>query len=188
VRARAEGALVTVRGLLSRVRGMVDEVRVGLGHPRAGGHAPAPTGDGEPASDHDHAAQAGPAHADPERARERSPAPRPSVRKIASVAEYFATLDQRFQPAAARGLDAVFQWEISGDGGATYHAVIKDGTMRLTEGRHPEPTVTVAIPAATYLEVINGEINDARAFTTGPGKVSGKLRLAAKMRSLFPVG
>jgi nitrite reductase/ring-hydroxylating ferredoxin subunit/putative sterol carrier protein len=185
LRRRAEGALVTVRGLLSRVRGVVDDVRGSLGHPGGGDHDvsthEAPADHGGHASHDERAA--------PPTGRDAGgSAPRAAVRKIGSVADYFATLDQRFQPAAARGLDAVFQWEIAGEDGATVHAIVKDGTMRLAEGKHPAPTVTVAIPAADYLAVINGEVNDARAFTTGPGKVSGKLRLAAKMRSLFPVG
>jgi nitrite reductase/ring-hydroxylating ferredoxin subunit/putative sterol carrier protein len=111
---------------------------------------------------------------------------RSSLPKVTSVAEYFATLEQRFVPAATRGLDAVFQWEIAGDEGGTYHAIVKDGTMQLTEGRHPQPTVTIAMPAADYVKVVNGELDGARAFTTGRGKVSGKIRMAMKMRSIFP--
>jgi len=184
-------ALVTVRGLLSRVRTVVDDVRGTLGHTNGHAHANGGASAGEDRMPGDeahagaetHAGSHG--HAGP---NGHASASAPRARKIASVAEYFATLDRRFVPSATRGLDAVFQWEITGEGGATVHAVIKDGTMRLQEGRHPEPTVTVAIPAEDYLKVINGETNDARAFTTGPGKVSGKLRLAAKMRSIFPVG
>jgi putative sterol carrier protein len=111
----------------------------------------------------------------------------PSMPKVTSVAEYFATLEQRFVPSATRGLDAVFQWELAGDDGGTYHAIVKDGTMQLTEGRHPQPTVTIAMPSTDYVKVVNGELDGARAFTTGRGKVSGKIRMAMKMRSIFPV-
>lgn len=186
MRGRATEALLSVRGLLSRVRGAVQGVR-GLDG-RGGGHGHADAGDRaeahEPAGDHAHVPFA--AHAGTH-ARERTAAAS-SAPTITSVAEYFATLEQRFVPAASRGLDAVFQWEIAGDDGGTYHAVVKDGTMRLVEGRHPQPTVTIAMPAADYVRLVNGELDGARAFTTGSGKVSGKIRMAMKMRSLFPQG
>lgn len=192
IRGRATEALLSVRGLLSRVRGVVQGVR-GLegprGHAGAHGHADADA-DADP---HDHAGghayTAHDAHAGTHgHARSGARAQASSAPKITSVAEYFATLEQRFVPAASRGLDAVFQWEIAGDDGGTYHAVVKDGTMRLQEGRHPEPTVTIAIPAADYVKLVNGELDGARTFTTGSGKVSGKIRMAMKMRSIFPQG
>ncbi len=109
------------------------------------------------------------------------------VPKITSVADYFATLEQRFVPSATRGLEAVFQWEIAGDGGGTYHAIVNDGTMTLVPGKHARPTVTIAMNAADYVRVVNGELDGARAFTTGGGKVRGKIRMAMKMRSIFPM-
>jgi putative sterol carrier protein/nitrite reductase/ring-hydroxylating ferredoxin subunit len=180
VRGRATEALIGVRGLLSRVRGAVQGVR-GSGYEGDGGR---------PGADEHHAdAQ----RSAPQHAREahagRSGADAhsgPSMPKVTSVAEYFATLEQRFVPSATRGLDAVFQWELAGDDGGTYHAIVKDGTMQLTEGRHPQPTVTIAMPSVDYVKVVNGELDGARAFTTGRGKVSGKIRVAMKMRSIFP--
>lgn len=181
VRGRATEALLSVRGLLSRVRGVVQGVR-GLdgasGHAGRHGHGDVDDRVDEPARADAHAGT----HT---RARTQAASSAP---KITSVAEYFATLEQRFVPAASRGLDAVFQWEIAGDDGGTYHAVVTDGTMRLHEGRHAQPTVTIAMPAADYVRLVNGELDGARAFTTGSGKVSGKIRMAMKMRSIFPQG
>lgn len=167
VRGRAVDALHSVRGLLSRVREVVDGVRGTNARTGTNGHAHAGT------NAHAHAGSNG-------------RAAHPSAPKVASVAEYFATLEERFVPAASRGMDAVFQWEIAGDDGATVHAVVTDGAMKLVPGRHPQPTVTIAMPAADYIKVVNGELDGTRAFTTGSGKVSGKVRMAMKMRALFP--
>lgn len=106
--------------------------------------------------------------------------------RIASAAEYFDTLDQRFVPSAARGVRAVFQWELTGEGGMTRHVVLDDGAMTLHDGAHPSPTVTINIPAADYVRVCNGDLDGKRAFTIGGGKVSGPLRLAMQMKSIFP--
>jgi nitrite reductase/ring-hydroxylating ferredoxin subunit/putative sterol carrier protein len=194
VRGRAVDALHSVRGLLSRVRGMVEGVRGGNGHAvsdthsdgndHAGsnGHAGTNGSNGHASANGSNGYASANGHARTNGATaSRSAAPR-----VASVAEYFATLEQRFVPSATRGIDAVFQWEIAGDDGAVYHAVIKDGAMQLVEGRHPQPTVTIAMPANDYIKVVNGELDGTRAFTTGSGKVSGKLRMAMKMRNIFP--
>lgn len=191
VRGRAEEALISVRGLLSRVRGVVRGVR-GL-EGLAGGHDHAQrsgsaAGDDELAGNEPYVGGSDRAGTHDQGTHGTRTATRSSAPRVTSVAEYFATLEQRFVPAASRGLHAVFQWEIAGEDGGSYHAMVEDGTMRLVEGRHPQPTVTIAMPAADYVKVVNGELDGARAFTTGSGKVSGKIRMAMKMRSIFPQG
>ena len=106
--------------------------------------------------------------------------------KIATAEEYFATLDERFRPAGAAGVKAVFQWKLSGDGGGTRYAVVDDGTMALHDGEHTKPTVTIAMKAADYVRMVNGELDGARAFTTGKAKLSGSIPMAMKMRQIFP--
>jgi len=105
---------------------------------------------------------------------------------VKDVAQYIETLPERFVPSAARGIDAVFQWELSGAGGATFHAAVKDGTLDVREGSHTEPHVTLKMSAEDYVRVVNGELDGMRAFTSGKGRVSGSVRTAMKMRTLFP--
>ena len=106
--------------------------------------------------------------------------------RVASATEYFETLAQRFVPSAARGVDAVYQWELGGSAGRTFHAVVRDGQLAVHDGPHPEPTVALVMDADDYVKVINGELDGMRAFTTGKGKVKGSVRAAMKMRDLFP--
>src|SRR5262249_45533113 len=44
--------------------------------------------------------------------------------QVSSVKEYFETLPQRFQAEAAKTIQAVFQFELSGDGGGTFHVSV----------------------------------------------------------------
>lgn len=106
--------------------------------------------------------------------------------RVASVREYYETLAQRFVPAAARGVDAIYQWELSGDAGRTFHAIVRDGQLAVHDGAHPQPTVALAMDADDYVKVVNGDMDGMRAFTTGKGKVKGSVRAAMKMRDLFP--
>lgn len=108
--------------------------------------------------------------------------------RVASAHEYFETLAQRFVPAAARGIDAVYQWELSGRAGKTFHAIVRDGQLAVHDGPHPQPTVALLMDAEDYVKVVNGELDGMRAFTSGKGKVKGSVRAAMKMRDLFPGG
>ncbi len=106
--------------------------------------------------------------------------------RVASVTEYFDTLGARFVPSAAAGLDAVFQWEISGDGGGVFHARVANGALSVAEGPHSAPTVSLVVDAPDYVRIVNGEMDGVRAFATGRAKIKGSVSAAMKMRSLFP--
>ncbi|MCB9728733.1 MAG: NAD-dependent epimerase/dehydratase family protein [Deltaproteobacteria bacterium] len=107
---------------------------------------------------------------------------------VRTVKAYFDTLDQRFRADKAAGVDAVFQWLVSGSGGGAWHAIVRDGALQVAEGTHPEPTVTISIAAPDYLLVLNGKMAGAKAVFTRKMKVSGSIRMARKMEELLPPG
>ena len=107
---------------------------------------------------------------------------------VASVKEYFDTLNQRFVASASKGLNAVFQFELSGDGGGQYNIAVNDGTMEVKEGTAATPSVTIKMSADDYLKLINGQLNGTMAYMKGQMKVTGNLMLAQKMQAVFPVG
>jgi phenylpropionate dioxygenase-like ring-hydroxylating dioxygenase large terminal subunit/putative sterol carrier protein len=121
--------------------------------------------------------------------RNGSPAPaaKPAQASFASVDAYFAELERRFDPRAAGDLSAVYQWQLTGDNARTTFAEIAGGAIRVSDGVHPAPTVTIEMSSADYLLMINGTLNGALAFSTGRGKLRGPVRLAMKMKSLFPL-
>ena len=107
---------------------------------------------------------------------------------VASVKEYFDTLNQRFVASASKGLNAVFQFELSGDGGGAYNIAVNDGTMEVKEGTAATPSVTIKMSADDYRKLINGQLNGTMAYMKGQMKVTGNLMLAQKMQAVFPVG
>nr|WP_276603799.1 SCP2 sterol-binding domain-containing protein [Nannocystis pusilla] len=96
-------------------------------------------------------------------------------------------MERRFDPAAAGDLQAVIQWVLTGDKACAYFAEIKGGSVQRVAGTHPAPTITIEMSAEDYLLMINGELNGARAFSTGRGRLRGPVRLAMKMQRLFPL-
>jgi putative sterol carrier protein len=106
--------------------------------------------------------------------------------RVATAEEYFETLEKRFVPSAANSVDAVFQWELGGAGGAVFHAVVQNCQIRVERGPHERPTVALVMAAEEYVRVVNGDLDGVRAFTTGGGKVKGSIAAAMKLRALFP--
>jgi putative sterol carrier protein len=102
-----------------------------------------------------------------------------------TAAEFFAALPSRFNPAAAVGVAAIIQFELTGDGGGTWHAVIADGACEVAAGAHPEPTLVVLASAENWLKVVSGSLDPQMAFLTGRLKVRGDMGLAMRLRALF---
>ncbi len=108
--------------------------------------------------------------------------------RVSTVREYFETLPARFVASAAKGLNAIFQFELAGDGGGTYHVTVADGAMAVAEGPAPAPSAIVKMSADNYVKMANGELNGAMAFMKGQLKVTGNVMLAQKMQAIFPQG
>jgi putative sterol carrier protein len=103
------------------------------------------------------------------------------------VKEVFNGMPEVFNPSAAQGLDVVFQYEITGDGGGNWYVTIKDGTCEVTEGSHDAPSVTLTMSAGTWLGIVNKETNGMQAFMSGELKASGDIMLAQRIEQLFPL-
>jgi putative sterol carrier protein len=97
----------------------------------------------------------------------------------------FAEMPNRLNPTAAQGLDAVIQYDLSGDGGGQYYATIANGACEVDEGRHPAPTMTVSMAASDFVDMIQGRLDGMSAFMSGKLRISGDMGLAMKLQSLF---
>ena len=108
--------------------------------------------------------------------------------RINSVQEYFDTLPTRFVQSASKGINAIFQFEISGDGGGTWHVIVNDGSLDIQQGAHAKPTARIMSKAKDYVKIANGDMNGLRAVMTRKMKIDGNLVIARKMQHMFPTG
>ena len=106
----------------------------------------------------------------------------------AAVTQIFNEMPERLNAETAAGMDAVFQYNLTGDGAASYYSHVKDGTCVVTQGEHPAPAVTVTMSAADFVELSHGRLDGIMAFMTGKVKATGDLGLAGKLQKLFRWG
>jgi putative sterol carrier protein len=105
-----------------------------------------------------------------------------------SVEHYFATLEERFVPQAAKGVSALYLFELAGEGGGNYFVKVEDGTISLRENATEMPNTTFKISASDYIDMVNGKLSPPVAFVKGRLRVTGDFLLAHKMGNILPLG
>ena len=102
-----------------------------------------------------------------------------------SMDEIFTEMEGKFRADKAAGINATFQFDITGDGGGTWNAVLADGTAKFDKGAADAPTVTITASDEDWAKITSGQLNPQMAFMTGKIKVKGDLGLATKLGTLF---
>jgi putative sterol carrier protein len=91
----------------------------------------------------------------------------------ATVRQRFDSLEQRFLPEKAKGVDVKLQFILSGAGGGEWFVEIKDGKIKVTKGQGGKADATVRATAADYEKMANGDMNKTIAFLRGKLKIDG---------------
>jgi len=102
-----------------------------------------------------------------------------------TVKETFDMMAGRFRADKAAGTHAVIQYEIGGEGGGTWNAVIKDGTCKVSAGTAPSPNLTLQMSGQDWLDMLSGKASGQMLFMSGKLKLKGDMALAMKLGSLF---
>ena len=122
------------------------------------------------------------------RAKAESPAEglKPGPQGAKSCKELLQMMPLGFNPEAAEGLKAVYQFEIGGDEEFVAHLVIENGSCEFHDGPSARPPgVTVKSPAHVWLAISRGEMDGQQAFMNGEYTVEGDLTLLMRLKSLF---
>ena len=104
---------------------------------------------------------------------------------MATVKETFEAMPTKFRADKAAGTNAAIQYEVSGEGGGTWHALIKDGSCTVRDGAASNPSLTLQISAQDWLDMLSGKQSGQMLFMSGKLKVKGDMGLAMKLGSMF---
>ena len=102
-----------------------------------------------------------------------------------SCKQVFEQMPSHFRKEAAQGLNAVYQFDLSGEGGGKWYIAINNGTCDIKEGAHPAPNITISMAAQDYLDMATGKLNPQMAFMSGKLRISGDMGLALRFQGLF---
>jgi len=102
--------------------------------------------------------------------------------------ELFEKMPDNFDAGAAGDMNAIIQFDLSGDGGGVWAVSVADGQCSVTEGGDPSPTLTIGMEANDFMALTRGELNPMNAFMGGKIKLQGDMGLAMKFQGLFGMG
>jgi len=108
---------------------------------------------------------------------------------MANTSDVFNKIDAALtaNPSAAGALNAVFQFDITGDNGGTW---VIDARPEKTEGfvttgPSEDAQCTITMKDSDWVGLTGGTLNPMNAFMMGKIKISGDMGLAMKLQSLL---
>lgn len=102
-----------------------------------------------------------------------------------SVREVFEEIPRHFDADAWGSQNATIQFNITGDDGGTWKAVIDNGTISVEEGAAASPDMTMTTSGEDMLAIVNGDLNAVSAFMQGRIRIDGDMGLAMKLQTLL---
>jgi putative sterol carrier protein len=105
-----------------------------------------------------------------------------------TVAGFFSELQGKVDSSKAAGMNASFQFDITGEDGGQWYAAIADGNVDIAEGTIENPSIVLTASSENWLKIVSGELSGQTAFLTGKLKIKGDMSLAMKLQSIFQLG
>jgi NAD(P)-dependent dehydrogenase (short-subunit alcohol dehydrogenase family)/acyl dehydratase/putative sterol carrier protein len=108
-----------------------------------------------------------------------------SARGFTTVSAVFEAMPDAFVADAAAGVDVVFQYQITGEGGGDWFCAVKDGSCRVESGTHQKPTCSLKMGVGDFLDLMNGKLPAMQAYTSGKLKIEGDIMKSQLIEKLF---
>ena len=107
---------------------------------------------------------------------------------MSEIAGFFEQMPGRVDKDKIAGMNATYQFNISGDNGGEWSVAIANGDVTIGNGAAASPNITLTISDENFSNLIQGKLNGQTAFLTGKLKIQGDMTLAMKLQSLFSLG
>ena len=101
------------------------------------------------------------------------------------IFDMFGTLEKRFQPARAEGLEVSIGYDIGGEDGGKWTAVIGGGKCTLKEGLEEKLNVKLQAQASDWVALMLGKIDALSLLSAGKAAIAGDAKLALKLGEIF---
>lgn len=85
----------------------------------------------------------------------------------------------------ARSVNAIYQFDISGDNGGTWVLDLTKDNDWISEGASDSAQCTIQVSADDWVAIMNKELNAMQAFMMGKLRISGDMGLATKLQTVF---
>ena len=88
-------------------------------------------------------------------------------------------------PNKVAGINAIYQFNITGDNGANYWVDLTAEPYKVGAGTNDNPNCTITASDNDFTDMVAGKLNGQMAFMTGKLKIAGDMGLALKLQKLI---
>jgi putative sterol carrier protein len=99
--------------------------------------------------------------------------------------EMLDELITRFQPSAAEGLSAIYQLNLSGEGGGIWHMTVADQQCLLASGPASQADVIIGMTAIDWANLLAKTLDAYTAYFSGRLQIEGDMGLVMRLQALF---
>ena len=85
----------------------------------------------------------------------------------------------------ADGIEATYQFNITGDDAATYQVILGSDSGSVVEGDSEEADCTITIDHENFKKMVDGELNGTEAFMSGLLQIDGDMGLALRLQDIL---
>ncbi len=104
---------------------------------------------------------------------------------MTTLNEALDSMMARYNPAKAKGVNAVIQLNATGEGGGEYYITVSEGKAVLTPGEAANPNTSITVSAHDWIDIMDGKLDPTRAFMGGRLRIDGDLGLMMRFQSMF---
>ena len=107
---------------------------------------------------------------------------------MADFNEIFTKMEEKmasFNASNSKGIDAIIQYNVSGDNGGHFYVQVDDGTLSLNKAAHENPNINFYISGDDLNDMLEGRLNGGAAMLTGKLKIKGNMKLLTKLRKVI---
>jgi long-chain acyl-CoA synthetase len=101
------------------------------------------------------------------------------------ILDMFGTLEKRFQPARAEGLDVSIGYDIGGQDGGKWTVIIQGGKCVVKEGLAENLSVKLQAQAPDWVALMLGKIDALSLLSAGKAAIAGDAKLALRLGEIF---
>ncbi|HAD05622.1 MAG TPA: hypothetical protein DCE76_00510 [Anaerolineaceae bacterium] len=102
-----------------------------------------------------------------------------------TIQDLMNLLPSYFMPEQAKGISARIGFDLTGEGGGYWTAVIENQTCRVEKEKVEPLDLTLSGEASVILDIFSGRLDAMRAYLMGKVKLTGNMSLAMQMTGLF---